>query len=134
MKTEIKIGQKIYQIEISETEEGILRVRVNNKDYFFAKNEFGKLVLIEDSQPSLKESEIISGGLGGKEIKSPIPGTISAIYVKPGDKVKPGQKVVTLISMKMENEIISESYGKVKEIKVKENQFVNKGEVLIALE
>lgn len=134
MKTEIKIGNKIYPVEISELPDGLLKVRVNEKDYFFTKNEFGELVFLEDFRPSLKESEIIIEGLIEKEIKSPIAGTISAIYVKKGDKVKPGQKVITLISMKMENEIISESFGQVKEIKVKEDQFVNTGEILIILE
>ncbi len=135
MKTEIKIGDRVYQIEISEPQENLLKVRVNDKDYFFIKNEFGELSLIEDFKPTEGEySEIILEGLAEKEIKSPIPGTISSLYVKIGEKVKPGQKVITLISMKMENEIISESYGKIKEIKVKEGQFVNSGDTLMILE
>lgn len=134
MKTEIKIGDKVYQIEILEFPDGLLKVRVNEKDYFFTKNESGEMVFLEDFKETLKESEVILEGLVEKEIKSPIAGTISAIYVKKGDKVKPGQKVLTLISMKMENEIISESLGQVKEIRVKEDQFVNAGEILIILE
>lgn len=134
MKTEIKIGDKVYQVEISEISDGLLKVRVNDKDYFFTKNESGELVFSEEVKPSLKEGEVILEGLVEKEIKSPITGIISAIYVKKGDKVKPGQKVLTLISMKMENEIISESFGQVREVKVKENQFVNTGDVLIVLE
>ena len=134
MRTSIKIGDKIYQIEILEIGDGSLKVLVNNKEYFFTKNELGELVSVEDFQPSLKESEIISGGRIEKEIKSPLAGVISSITVKKGEEIKPGQKVVTLISMKMENEIISEGYGKIKEVKVKENQFVNSGDILIVLE
>ena len=134
MKTSIKIGDKIYQIEIEEPREGLLRVMVNDKEYFFTKNELGELTALEDFKTSLKETEIVSGASIGKEIKSPLAGVISAIMVKKAEQIKPGQRVVTLIAMKMENEIISEGYGKIKEIKVKENQFVNSGDVLIILE
>ena len=138
MKTEIKIGEKIYQIEILELEENLLKVMVNQKDYFFTKNEFGGIIPVEkesiDFGVLTKESEVIWETLAEKEIKSPIAGTISAIYVKEGDKIRPNQKVATLISMKMENEIISETSGVVKEIKVKENQFVKSNDVLIVLE
>lgn len=134
MRTSIKIGNKIYQIEISETEEGLLKVLVNNKEYFFTKNELKELNFIENLHPSAKETEIVSRANIEKEIRSPLAGTISAIMVKKGEEIRSGQKVLTLISMKMENEIISEGYGKVKEVKVKENQFVNKGDTLIILE
>jgi len=134
MKTEIQIGDKVYQIEILEPKENLLKVRVNDKEFFFTKNEFGELSFVEDFGPSLKETEIVSGTSIEKEIKSPLAGVISSIMVKKGEEIKPGQKVATLISMKMENEIISEGYGKIKEVKVKENQFVNSGDVLITLE
>jgi acetyl-CoA/propionyl-CoA carboxylase biotin carboxyl carrier protein len=61
-------------------------------------------------------------------------GTVSSVAVKIGEALKPGQRVVTLIAMKMENEIVSEGYGKIKEIKVKENQSVDSGDTLIILE
>lgn len=134
MQTEIKIGNKTYRVDISELPENLLKVRVNDKDYFLTKSTDGELVFLEDFKPPFKENGVILEGLAEKEIKSPISGTISAIYVKKGEKIKPGQKVITLISMKMENEIISESFGQVEEIKVKENQFVNINDTLIILE
>jgi acetyl-CoA carboxylase biotin carboxyl carrier protein len=135
MKTQIKIGDKVYKIEILELQENLLKVLVNDKEYFFTKNEFLELSFLEDFKPSLKESEVISRASKiEKEIKSPLAGVISSIAIKKGDLVKPGQKILTLISMKMENEIISEGYGKIKEIKVKENQFVNSGDILVVLD
>jgi len=138
METEIKIGDKVYQIEISEIQEGFLKVRINEKDYFFSQNEFGEIVPIERenllSLQSLKGEEVLLEILGEKEIKSPIAGVISSIDVKEGEEVKPGKKLATLIAMKMENEIISENYGKVKKIKVRTNQSVNAGNILIILD
>ena len=138
MKTEIKIGDKVYQIEISEIKDGFLKVRINENDYFFSQNEFGEIAPIEKenllSLHGFKKEEVLLESLGEKEIKSPITGVISSIDVKEGEEVRPGKKVVTLMAMKMENEIVSENYGRVKKIKVKANQSVNVGNVLIILD
>ncbi len=138
MKTKIKIGEKIYQVEISETKENLIKVRVDDKDYFFTKNKFGELIPVDartkDFGVLVEEGEVLLETLAEKEIRSPIAGIISSINVKQGQALKPGQKVATLIAMKMENEIILETSGIVKEIKIKENQSVDAGEVLIILE
>lgn len=136
MKTEIKISGRIYKIEVFEIRENLIQVLVNEKPYFFTQDEFGRLVKAEKEKLlpfSFEEGEGVRDISGEKEIKSPIAGTVSAILVKVGEEVKPNRKVLTLISMKMENEIISESAGEVDEIRIKENQFVNAGEVLITL-
>ncbi|HUW72034.1 MAG TPA: acetyl-CoA carboxylase biotin carboxyl carrier protein subunit [Candidatus Humimicrobiaceae bacterium] len=138
MQTTIKIDNKVYRIEISETEDDSLKVKVNDKDFFFTKNELGKSRFTDSYAKNLngetKGNGIIVRERIDKEIKSPLAGTISSIAVKIGETLKPGKKVATLIAMKMENEIISEGYGKIKEIKVKENQSVNSGDTLIILE
>jgi acetyl-CoA/propionyl-CoA carboxylase biotin carboxyl carrier protein len=138
MQTTIKIGDKVYQIEILETEEGLLKVKVGDKEYSFSKRELGEQDFASSYDRELtaavKENGIVSRERVEKEIKSPLAGTVSSIAVKVGEILKPGQKVATLIAMKMENEIVSEGYGKIKEIKVKENQSVDSGDTLIILE
>ncbi|PJC47325.1 MAG: hypothetical protein CO034_02980 [Parcubacteria group bacterium CG_4_9_14_0_2_um_filter_35_11] len=138
MKTKIFLKDKSYNIEISEIKENLLKVRVENEDYFFSKDEFDRLVLIErkdyPSLESIRKSEVVPNLPQEKEIKTPIAGIVSKIHVKDGETIRIGQPVITLVAMKMENEIISESYGRVKEIEVKEKQFVNSGEKLIILE
>jgi len=69
-----------------------------------------------------------------KELKSPMPGLVTAIEVKQGDMVVAGQGVVIVEAMKMENELKAKFDGKVKKVKVKEHQAVNKDEVLIVFE
>lgn len=138
MQTEIKIKDKIYKIEIFETEKGLIRVKINGEDYFFTKNKLGELISVQSESKTLtvdqEENGVVLEGLNEKEIKSPIAGIISTIDVKKGEEIKLGQKVITLIAMKMENEIVAETSGIVKEIKVKDSQFVNSGEVLILLD
>ncbi len=115
-----------------------MKVKVNGKEYFFDKNELYEPGFAgfrsKDLGAATKENGIIPRGRIEKEIRSPLAGTISSIAVKVGETVKPGKKVATLIAMKMENEIVSEGYGKIEEIKVKENQLVNNGDILIVLE
>jgi biotin carboxyl carrier protein len=138
METEIKIKDKTYRIEIFEMEKGLLKVKINDEYYFFTKNKLGELVSVDPQSKvigtDLEENGVLLEGLFEKEIRSPIAGVISSIDVKKGEEVKLGRKVATLIAMKMENEIISETTGIVKEIKVKEKQFVNSGEILISLD
>jgi acetyl-CoA carboxylase biotin carboxyl carrier protein len=137
MKTKIKIRGKVYQVEISEIKKDLIKVRVDDKIYFFTKNKFGELIPADtrtkDFGVLVEEAEVLWETLAEKEIRSPIAGIISSIDVKKDQALKPGQRVATLIAMKMENEIISEISGIVKEIKVRENQFVDTGEVLVLL-
>jgi pyruvate carboxylase subunit B len=69
-----------------------------------------------------------------KELRSPMPGLITTIQVKEGDTVVTGQGVVIVEAMKMENELKAKHDGKVKAIKVKKHQAVDKDQLLIVFE
>jgi pyruvate carboxylase subunit B len=68
------------------------------------------------------------------ELRSPMPGLVTAIEVKEGDFVAAAQGVIIIEAMKMENELKASMDGKVKEIKVKKHQAVDKDDVLIVFE
>lgn len=70
---------------------------------------------------------------GQKTVTSPLPGTITKIEVKVGDMVKPGQNVVFLEAMKMENAITAEFGGEVKAILVEQGEQVQGGQPLVEL-
>jgi len=126
MRFKIKAGEKEYEVEILEVKEGV-KIKVDEKDFFFEKEE-------KEIEETLAKPSLPKRDFSKKEVSAPISGIVSEISVKRGDSVKKGQKLLILSAMKMENEIISEGYGKIKEIKVKENQFVNSGDILITLE
>ena len=123
----IKIGEKIYDIEIfeEEEEEGKIKIRVNKKEFIFGEEKEKEISIPRVSLPKRNFSK--------KEILAPIDGIISEIFVQESNFVKKNQKVLTLSSMKMENELISEFEGKIKEILVKKGQKIKKDEVLIKL-
>lgn len=69
-----------------------------------------------------------------KIIKAFIPGLIKAVYVKEGDSVRRGDKLLVLEAMKMENQILSATKGTVKKINVEAGKVVVKGEILLEIE
>lgn len=56
--------------------------------------------------------------------KSPMPGTVAKIFVKVGQKIKKGDTIAAVESMKMEYAIKADHDATVSEIAVKEGQFV----------
>ena len=67
------------------------------------------------------------------DVAAHITGTVWKIEVKVGDQVEAGQTLVILESMKMEMPVDAEEGGTVKEIRCKEAQAVNEGDVLVVL-
>ncbi|KGP92982.1 acetyl-CoA carboxylase [Pontibacillus chungwhensis BH030062] len=68
------------------------------------------------------------------EVKANMAGSVWKIVVTEGDEVTSGQDLLILESMKMEIPIATDDDGTVKELKVKEGDFVNEGDVVAILE
>ena len=73
----------------------------------------------------------IKKGLG--DLKSPMTGKIISVLVKNSDEVKPGDTLVVIEAMKMENRILSQAEGVVKNIKISLGDKVNSGDILLTL-
>lgn len=71
---------------------------------------------------------------GGVKIESPMPGTILDIRVNVGDVVKTGDVLLILEAMKMENEIMAPSAGRIAAIGTTKGSSVNSGELLVVIE
>ena len=83
------------------------------------------------SKPKLSAG---GGGAGGGTISAPMQGTIVKVLVAQGDTVEPGQSLLVLEAMKMENHINAEQGGTVKEVRVAAGDTVGTGDVLIVIE
>ena len=125
MKLNINIGGKKTIIEIKE-EKGKVIIKIGKKEFSF-KSLNNKKENISVAQTNLPKKS------SKKEIKAPIAGTITKVFVKEKQSFKKNQKIVSLSAMKMENEIVSDFQGTIKEILVKENQKVQEGEILVTL-
>ena len=69
-----------------------------------------------------------------KEIKIPMSGKITDVFVRSGTELKEGDVIAILEAMKMDNQIKSPRNGKIKEIKVSKNQSVKQGDILVTFE
>lgn len=66
-------------------------------------------------------------------IHPPMPGRIVSINVKEGDSVKIGSSILVLEAMKMQNEIVSNIDGVIREIRVSEGDLVESGDILVVI-
>ena len=73
-------------------------------------------------------------GNGKGQVRAPIPGVVDGIRVRPGDRVAPGDVLLTLEAMKMKNEIFSPAAAQVKEVAAAQGANVAAGDLLVVLE
>jgi len=67
-------------------------------------------------------------------LKAPMPGKVTVVEVTVGQAVVPGDGLIVLEAMKMENEFKAQVTGTVKEIRAQAGQTVNPGDVLVVIE
>jgi biotin carboxyl carrier protein len=70
---------------------------------------------------------------GDGAIRSPMPGKVTLVSVKPGEAVKKGQALVTLEAMKMEHALAAPFDGVVEAVNVALGDQVSEGAVLATL-
>ena len=131
-----KIAGKNYTTKVVEEEGGSLLVTVNGKTY---------QVELPGRTPAPKPVIRPAGGVAAAPVAAPaaaapasdttvvapLPGTITKVVAKAGQKVKKGDVLVVMEAMKMANDIVAEANGTVKAVSVSEGQSVNQGDVLI---
>ena len=75
-----------------------------------------------------------SGPKGPAPLVAPMPGLVVRVLVQPGDQVVPGQGLVVVEAMKMENELRASAAATVKAVHAQPGQAVEKGAVLVEME
>lgn len=125
----IAIGDKRFQIIVE-------KINVDTKEVDLLINNILYQVSVKTKLDELLESMgmDLSGAKKLKDIKSPMPGRVLQFLKEPGDDVQPGDGVLVLEAMKMENVIKSEGSGIIKSIAVPAETIVNKGDLLVTFE
>lgn len=138
------INGNTYESEIINFEDNIAEIEVNGSTYTVEVDKMTKApktpklvrpaaVPSTDSHPSVAKTSSPSAPKGAGSIKSPLPGVILDVFVREGDVVKMGQKLLMLEAMKMENNIEADKPGKVVSILKKQGDAVMEGDVLIVI-
>lgn len=133
-----------YSVEVGDIENNAVNVSVNGTEYNVeldteikqpAKPRPAAKANAAPASAGVKVSAAPAAATApGTTLKSPLPGTILDVFVKEGDSVKAGQRVILLEAMKMENNIDAEKDGVVKEVKVHRSDSVMEGDVLLVFE
>lgn len=139
-----KINGAEYKCAVEEIEAGKTNVTVNGKVYT-VETEAPKAAAkpatpAPKAAPAPKPAAAVpeaeapkAAPAGGVQVKSPLPGSVIKVLVSEGQAVKKGDTLLTLESMKMENAIMAEADGTVKQIAVTPGQNVMQDDLLIVL-
>ena len=144
-----KINGAEYKCAVEEIEAGKTKVTVNGKVYEVeteapkAAPVAAKPAAAPAPAPAPKpaaapaapkaEAKPAAAPTAGLQVKSPLPGSVIKVLVSEGQTVKKGDTLLTLESMKMENAIMAEADGTVKQIAVTPGQNVMQDDLLIVL-
>ena len=146
-KFEYKVQGVDYEVEIEEMEGNIAKVSVNGIPFEVElKQPINPAKAITrpkvvapapaaaaPAAPVARPAAPADPAGAGYPVKAPLPGTISSVNVKVGDKVNVGDTVVVLEAMKMQNNIEAENSGTVTSILVNQGDSVMEGATLITI-
>jgi biotin carboxyl carrier protein len=92
-------------------------------------------VEVIDNESRYRQSRMQSGpAQTDNTIRSPMPGKVVKVFVKPGDHVEAGQPLIVLSAMKMESEFKAGSRGIVREVPVQEGDTVDNNQLLVIID
>jgi len=77
--------------------------------------------------------EAVGSRTGRVELRAPMPGLLKAVHVKEGDRVDADAPLATLEAMKMENELLAPSAGRIAKVRATAGTKVEAGAVLIVI-
>ncbi len=135
----ITVGDKEYNVEVPDPRERPVRAIVNGAvlEVHVADNpDVGAAPGVRPAASIPAAPPIprpTAGAAAPGVITAPLPGVITKISVKVGDKVAVGQELCILEAMKMNNPIRATAAGTVTEIYVNVGQQVQHGNPLVAL-
>ncbi|MBT8397954.1 MAG: acetyl-CoA carboxylase biotin carboxyl carrier protein subunit [Gemmatimonadetes bacterium] len=121
------IGEKSYRVLASREENNAWNLHVYG-------HKVHARVMDERTRRIQSMAATPDGPRGPKPLKAPMPGLVVKVVVEAGDTVSPGQGLVIVEAMKMENELKSEGEGRIARILVEPGEAVNKDQVLVEFE
>jgi 3-methylcrotonyl-CoA carboxylase alpha subunit len=96
-----------------------------------------RVVVFDEGQAfefDLASRRIVGHGAHDGEIEAPMPGRVTAVDVKRGEKVVVGQRLLTVEAMKMEHGLTAPFDGTVAELNAKAGDQVTEGQLLVKVE
>lgn len=140
MKLKVKIEQQSFEVEVGDLQaRPVIAVVDGERFEVWPEEEQVAAVSTAPTAPAAPAPAPVAApaapkpvvAAGGKSVAAPIPGTILAVLVKPGDAIKSGQELLTLEAMKMKSAIRANRPGTIAQILVKVGDRVSQGQALV---
>ena len=129
MKLKVKVDGRWYEVEVGEWEGDRVTALVDDEPVKVRLEDVAAAV----SSDAIAESDSADDA-GENVVRSPLPGVVLSIDVSVGDAVAAGERVCVLEAMKMEQELVASSGGRVKAVRVQKGQSVLIGQTIVELE
>ncbi|MBI4638388.1 MAG: biotin/lipoyl-binding protein [Candidatus Rokubacteria bacterium] len=141
----LRLGGEVWAVDARRTADGAYSLLIDGVAYVADVSvEGGRCVVEVGGETHVVEVEeatrhvIRTSGAapaahGAQTLKAPLPGRITHVAVRPGDRVKAGDALLVIEAMKMENEFTATAAGTVAEVRVQPGQAVNAGDVLVVI-
>lgn len=125
MNYTIRIGDKIFEVEIEDINKRPIVTRVNGQEILVQPETAQNEVIPPAAAQAVTPTAIATHpALHDGVITAPLPGTVVELFVKPGDSIEAGQVIMVIEAMKMKNSIRSTKSGVVSAV------FISPGETV----
>jgi biotin carboxyl carrier protein len=140
-KYDLRINDRDYEVVIKKVTATDAYVEVNGQEHVVMIKSIENLGLpglsraaapIAPTRAQAYASPVAATARGA--ITAPMPGQIKSIFVREGDRVTIGQKLLIMEAMKLENKIGAKCNGFIKKILVRDGDTVNQGQELVIIE
>ena len=141
-KYDLTINNTDYEVIVKKVTDAEALVEVNGQEHTVSINQIQSLVLPESvpkpfpkqvSRPGASSTPAPTFTSSADGVIAPMPGQIKSIFVREGDKVTAGQKLLIMEAMKLENKLPATRDGVIKKILVRDGDIVSQGQQLIII-
>jgi len=141
----VVVGGEALDIDARQVSEGIWSVLVGGASHVVDVSVDGGVSIVEVGGERYRirveeETRYVlrtrggTAAASGQVLKAPMPGKVVHVAVVTGQAVSPGDALVVLEAMKMENEFRAAAGGTVTEVRAQVGQAVNPGDVLVVIQ
>ncbi len=134
MKYFVKVADKQYEVEIEDLHARPVIARVDGQEFKVTPEDTVRLAVPREAsgfKPGDLPKSPSGSAVRNNELTAPLPGTVTEVFVKPGESIETGQVILIIEAMKMKNSIRSTGSGKIAEVLVSAGQTVMHKQVLV---
>ncbi|MGH7279076.1 MAG: acetyl-CoA carboxylase biotin carboxyl carrier protein subunit [Candidatus Rokuibacteriota bacterium] len=140
----LTLGDRVLDVDARRTGQGTYSILIDGASYAADVATGGDTVTVrvrgrsydveveEETRHRLRAAGAAATARG--TLKAPLPGKVTHVAVRRGDRVAAGDTLLVIGAMKMENEFKAGASGIVAEVRVQAGQPVNAGDVLVVIE